>query len=288
MAVIRSLVAEHGGRWTESTIAVLGEGCDHISYLVDDGLVVRFAKDEASPDQVEAEMQLLRLVAEVAPLPVPAPVAAAPQEGCLAYELLPGTPLLEIAPDRRSQRWRAIAEPLGRLLGALHAVRDERFAELVDIDDLPPEEWLREAVDHWATVGSTIPRRHHAAVKAFLGAPPPVACDRPVFSHNDLGIEHVLVDPATLEVTGVIDWSDAALVDPAYDFGLLLRDLGAAALDAVLAAYDVPGTDEAVLRARALFHARCALLEDLAFGLAEDRALYVDKSLAALPWLFPG
>jgi aminoglycoside phosphotransferase (APT) family kinase protein len=35
-----------------------------------------------------------------------------------------------------------------------------------------------------------------------------------VLSHNDLGIEHVLVDPATLEVTGVVDWSDAAIVDP--------------------------------------------------------------------------
>jgi aminoglycoside phosphotransferase (APT) family kinase protein len=34
--------------------------------------------------------------------------------------------------------------------------------------------------------------------------------------------------------TGIIDWSDAALADPAYDFGLLCRDLGAAALDLAL------------------------------------------------------
>jgi aminoglycoside phosphotransferase (APT) family kinase protein len=43
----------------------------------------------------------------------------------------------------------------------------------------------------------------------------------PVFSHNDLGIEHVLIDPGTWTVTGIIDWSDAAIVDPAIDFGLL-------------------------------------------------------------------
>jgi len=30
-------------------------------------------------------------------------------------------------------------------------------------------------------------------------------------------------------VTGIIDWSDAAIVDPAHDFGLLHRDLGPAA-----------------------------------------------------------
>ncbi len=56
----------------------------------------------------------------------------------------------------------------------------------------------------------------------------------------------MLVDPDTWEVTGIIDWSDAAIVDPAYDFGLLYRDLGP--------------------RAR--------------------RRAYVDKSLAALEWLF--
>jgi hypothetical protein len=35
------------------------------------------------------------------------------------------------------------------------------------------------------------------------------------------GIEHVLVDQDTFAVTGVLDWTDAALVDPAYDFGPL-------------------------------------------------------------------
>ena len=47
----------------------------------------------------------------------------------------------------------------------------------------------------------------------------------------------------------MIDWSDAALVDAARAFGLVLRDLGPAALDIALAAYR-PG-DEARLWERA-------------------------------------
>ena len=94
----------------------------------------------------------------------------------------------------------------------------------------------------------------------------------------------MLVDAATGAVTGVVDWSDAAIADPAYDFGLLLRDLGPEALDAAVGGY---GFDPAGLRERAAFYARCAVLEDLAYGLESGRDAYVDKSLAGLEWLFP-
>jgi 2-haloacid dehalogenase len=74
-------------------------------------------------------------------------------------------------------------------------------------------------------------------VEAFLTAPPPHRSGTLVFCHNDLGIEHILIAPATGTITGVIDWGDAALADPARDFGLLYRDLGPAALATALTAY---------------------------------------------------
>ncbi|MFJ8804401.1 hypothetical protein [Streptomyces sp. NPDC102487] len=38
-------------------------------------------------------------------------------------------------------------------------------------------------------------------------------------------------------MSGVLDWNDAAVVDPAYDFRLLHRDLGPAALRAAISSY---------------------------------------------------
>jgi aminoglycoside phosphotransferase (APT) family kinase protein len=105
-----------------------------------------------------------------------------------------------------------------------------------------------------------------------------------VLCHDDLGIEHVLAD-GDGAVTGVIDWSDAAVADPAGDLGRILRDLGPGALDAALAAL-APDDPEAVGE-RAVLRARCGALEDLAYGLGEGRPAYVDKVLVALPWLFP-
>jgi aminoglycoside phosphotransferase (APT) family kinase protein len=108
-----------------------------------------------------------------------------------------------------------------------------------------------------------------------------------VFSHNDLGIQHVLVDPDTCAITGIIDWTDAAIADPAYDFGLLLRDLGRAGLEAALGSYRRQISDRESLRQRALFYARCSVFEDLAYGLDRHDASFVDNSLAAIEWLFP-
>ncbi|MFF2101185.1 hypothetical protein [Streptomyces sp. NPDC058202] len=38
-------------------------------------------------------------------------------------------------------------------------------------------------------------------------------------------------------MSGVLDWNDAAVVDPAYDFRLLHRDLGPVALCAAISSY---------------------------------------------------
>ncbi|MFL5958150.1 MAG: phosphotransferase [Solirubrobacterales bacterium] len=186
-----------------------------------------------------------------------------------------------MAPAARAAQASSVEGAVRGLLRALHAVPLGRARELVDIDAFPPGEWLREATQHYARISHSIPSGHRPAVEAFLEAAPPPAPDALALTHNDLGIEHVLVEPQTLQVTGVIDWADAAIADPARDVALLYRDLGPAALDAC-----APGADEALL-GRARFHARCGLLEDLAYGLEDDHRPYVDKSLLGLAWLFP-
>jgi aminoglycoside phosphotransferase (APT) family kinase protein len=160
------------------------------------------------------------------------------------------------------------------------------MADLVDQDSQPLDQCRCEAADLYREVADTVPVAHRRPVETFLAAPPPDDGYTPVFSHNDLGIEHVLVDPATGAVTGIIDWSDAALTDPAYDVGLLHRDLGPAAAAAVMRSLHTPA-DSAALAERAIFYASCSVLEDLAYGIETGQEKYIGNSLAALDWLFP-
>ena len=173
-----------------------------------------------------------------------------------------------------------VAARLGQLLAVLHAVPPERVADFAEVDDTPPAEWLADAAQLWPAVSGHVPTAYHPAVETFLAAPPPAPASTLVFSHQDLGIEHVLVGPDPGTVTGVIDWSDAAIGDPARDFGLILRDLGADALAAALR------RDDPELVRRSEFYARCGLITDLAYGVGTGWSEYADKSLTGLTWLF--
>ena len=290
IADISNVVGMHMPGYQIGSVRQAGEGLDNLAYEVNGELIVRFSK-EPDPARRTAllnhEARLLAALAGVSPLPVPEPAFTAAEQGYLAYFKIPGVPLLDIPRHQRSDHGTSIAVRLGELLTALHAVPADRWADLADADDQPLAEWRREAAEIYSTVAAQVPTAHRRPVGAFLDAPPPHDGYTPAFSHNDLGIEHVLIDPAAWTVTGIIDWSDAAIVDPAYDFGLLYRDLGPAALRVAIGRYRTDANDVAALSERAVFYARCSVLEDLEYGIKTGRDKYVDKCLAAMEWLFP-
>jgi aminoglycoside phosphotransferase (APT) family kinase protein len=286
---IREAVSALLPGYSIDTVERLGSGTDHVAYEVNGELIVRFAKEadlERRAELMRREHELLAAVAQVSPLPVPEPVPTDPELGCLAYLKIQGTPLLHAPGPERLEHAESIATTLGDFLTAIHAISGERIPDLVPSDDQSMREWKLEAAALYATVSERIPLANRGPIEAFLRARPPQERHSMAFSHNDLGIEHVLVDPATWTVTGVIDWSDAAFVDPACDFGLLYRDLGPAALEAALRSYRNEAEQVGALRERAVFYARCSVFEDLAYGVERDLTPYTDKSLAALEWLF--
>jgi aminoglycoside phosphotransferase (APT) family kinase protein len=243
-------------------MSYLGEGLDHVVHETGDGLIVRCPK-QPDPEALGREVRILAAVGRVSPLPVPKPVGDS--SVCLVYPKLPGVPLIAARPSKLD----GIVARLMSFLEIVHGLE----VDAAEPDEAPLDEWLEEAVQTHEALAEHIPAAHREAVASFLRTPPPPEPAEVAFCHNDFGIEHILVDGET--VTGVIDWTDAALTDPARDYGKLYRDLGPIALP------------PEHLRDRAVFYARCGALEDLAFGLSTGESVYTDKSLASLRWLFP-
>ncbi|GAB3830421.1 hypothetical protein GCM10028799_57630 [Kribbella italica] len=261
---------------TIRTVTQLGAGLDNIAYEVNRELVVRIARE---PDSVRREGALLARVGEMSPLPVPEPLFVLAEDNCLGYRKVSGTPLIQLPIVDRAPYAASVGSELGRFLTVPQTSGTDRWDGLVSIDDEPPADWRDQAAEHFAEVAEVLTPGPQRRIESFLRAPLPSQAQELAFSHNDLGIEHVLVAPGTGKVTGVIDWSDAAVCDPARDFGLILRDLGPAALDVALGQHPTGGR----LRDRARFYAGCSLLEDLHYGLETDRPLYVHKSLNQEP-----
>jgi aminoglycoside phosphotransferase (APT) family kinase protein len=257
-----------------SAIRVLGAGTDHVAVAVDDTFVLRrAAAGDTTADRVERERRLLSLVARVSPVAVPEVVAHDPGSGWTAMRLVPGTSLLDTPADDP----RALADELATFLERVHGLPIDAVDELVDADPYPLTAFRADAAEALPAVADAIAPRERPLVERFLAADPPDDATDVRFCHNDLGAEHILAVGG--RITGVIDWSDAALTDPARDLGRLRRDLGPDPFARIIDR--VAGTDDE-LRRRAVFHSRCALLEDLAFGLDTGDHRYVRASLAHL------
>lgn len=281
---LRALLAELLPQLTVHSLTRLAACSDHVVFEVNGDLILRIRRgddaDAADPSSSEREAALLRVIADLSPLPVPIPVAADTDWGAIIYRKLPGTPLAELPAGNP----RAAAAGLAALIDALHHAPAGRLADLARVDAYPMEAWHADAQRDYEAVADRLLPAARARVELFLAGAPPAPFAGAVFCHNDLGAEHLLVDPDSGEITGVIDWSDAALADPARDVARILRDFGPRMFETVLA-HDAAAWDPAA-RERAIFYARCALLEDLAYGLHGGARRYADAALAHLSWTF--
>ena len=222
---VRAALTRHLPSLAIRSIAPLGEGMDNVAVAVNGEIVVRVSKVGDAIERggtVRREAALLTAVGEVSPLPIPAPLFVDVDAGILAYPMLPGRPLMDgpiAAPER-------LAEPLGACLARLHAIPIETARGLVEMGAYPLTSWRDDAERNHARVAAMLPPAARRIVEAFLARAVPDEPTAVALSHYDLGAEHILVDDATGAITGIIDWSDAALVDPMVDLALIYRDLG--------------------------------------------------------------
>lgn len=279
----------------------LGAGTDHRAWQVDtdDGTwVIRRPLSDAAPvggPGIEARLTQavraagIRWAPEIRTLdPLPGQPA-----GVTAHRFVPGRSLLDVLASRPVAERELVR--LGRLLGEF--VRDVGHLAPDGLDlplDAPDSTaWLASTATALETAAASLDREVAQAVERFLAAPPPSFPARAGWTvvHHDLGAEHVLVDGA-LGVTGIIDWSDAAVGDPAHDLGCVLRDLGEAAFRAAAVAWATPAASPSPAHARwtplpvrARWYARCLVIEDLAFD-REHRPHVVDHAIRRVRDLF--
>ncbi|MBC7290382.1 MAG: phosphotransferase [Actinotalea sp.] len=184
-----------------------------------------------------------------------------------------------------------LAGAVGRFLRALHApdLRDDvlRRARQVGVE-LPvdpnrrgePAAYRDRAVDRLRRLQEQGVDVDLPALIATLDLAVDVGprTGEPVLLHGDLHLRHLLVD-ARGAASGVIDWGDTGLGDPAVDLMIGYAAFVGESREAFLAAYGPlqQGTAE---RARALAVHVCAALLDSV--LADDAAALADEVIAAL------
>jgi hygromycin-B 7''-O-kinase len=250
---------ERAGLPVPSLITIAGEVGTYPTLLTDTGLVVKlFGERYFGPESFAAERDAYRCL-DRHPLPVPRLVAA----GCLfsdgdgwPWPYLVATRIdgVSYASQRASlglERRLAVAGQLGDFLRQLHHL------------PLRGEDAMRPAWDRFLAL-LTRRRRDAPADYRRWGILPAYLCDdlerwlpdpltlvdtgrSPRFLHGDIHDHHVLLDPATHRLGGVIDFTDVLAGDPRYDlvalhFGTFRADK--ALLAACLDSYGWPARDD--------------------------------------------
>ncbi len=173
--------------------------------------------------------------------------------GLLVTSRLPGERLDLLLPVLTDDQRAVVGARLGTLIGRLGHLAQPR-AGLFSDRGLAPQELPEHLRDLPAWL-----RWHAGQLGAELADQlGPVVEDaqdlldeqrRTCLVHGDLNPKNLLVDPATLEVTGLVDWEFAHAGSPYADLGNLLRfDREPVFADAVLAAYRafMPSTPDPV------------------------------------------
>ncbi len=209
-------------RWRE-------EGWTNRVLVANDRWVFRFPRAGRHGAALEREARVLRFLAPRLSAPVPLPMALGTRARhwpMMVYRKLPGRPLSDLGPLPTRDR-ATLGRFLLRLLDELSGLSTPSLKRL-DVWPNGARSWARSIHDlerrYARSAERTTPARVHArlmdsfdAYYADLRA----ARFRPVATHRDLSADHLLWSEELARPTGVIDWEDVCVGDPAFDLTAL-------------------------------------------------------------------
>jgi aminoglycoside 2''-phosphotransferase len=266
---------------TIRSLARLGEGDFCVAWLLNGRDVVRVPKHDRAARALAREACLLAAIGDALPVAVPQPETIECADGFVfaVHECLSGLELTRGLWRSRPEPIRGeIARTVGRLLDALHRL-DPAIGASCGLDVIDHRADALSLRGRLAGVaGSSVPGPLREALDGRLGryaAGGPEWSYEPRLLHADVSPGHVLVDADDGRVTGVIDWGDAAIGDPARDFIFLYEDWGVDFLELALDAYPEEPKERVRPRVHVLW-----LIDQLAWTL-DAAAAGRDADLAA-------
>ena len=281
------IVAEHVPDLKARRVVPIHEGWDSVVFEVNNEYIFRFARRADVVDQHEMELRLLPLLSRRLSTAVPEPeFIGRSDDGRLeffGYRKVPGRPLLEVASS--VERAAALATECATFLSELHSV-SVKEASATGVKNMDAEGWrkdlegFRERIrrDAFAHLNAATQRQVDDTWEAFLSAEENFQFSS-VLIHGDLSPEaHILCEAD--RISGVIDWGDACVGDPALDFTGIFHACGRSFTERVVA--DYAGEVGGSFFRRISFYRWLIPFHEIEFALATNSKDHLDRGLSAL------
>jgi aminoglycoside phosphotransferase (APT) family kinase protein len=271
-------------------LTVVGEGWDNVAFGVKRSYVFRFPRRKIAVKLLETETAVLPWLAPQLPLPIPTPIFIGGPSADYPYPFagycfLPG--ITACRADLADAQRTALAEPLALFLRAVHSADSARARELGAAGDAfdrlnvsrlaaPTRARIESLADRGIITADVATR----LIEVLNATPTDIPPRTETLVHGDLYARHLLVSPHPSRLlTGIIDWGDLHLGDPALDLSIVFTFLPPKARDAFWSTYGQ--ADERGL-ALARFRAVCGMSWIVHYAAETREADLLRESLWAL------
>ncbi len=236
-------------------------GWENYVLEVNHELIFRFPRRREGVTQLQLELKLLPIVARVSSIRVPE-VEWIWQGGrglrriFVGYRKILGMHMTSDLVDASEDS--PMVLELSDFLNEIHSLPITRLRKL-GVPYVTQAEWTRNngrllhkiTLEVQPLLNQKARRRLSSILNDFRNYRDSVRFE-PVFRHCDLNGANILCDPSAKRITGIIDWGDASIGDPAYDFSGLLYEYGTKFLDALLSHYSLGNKSD--FRKRIIFY----------------------------------
>lgn len=246
--------------------------------MVNEALAFRFAKNDYAQQALANETRILSLIRPHITLALPDPFHVS--RDLMAYPLLPGEALTrQVVEALEEAEQQAVADQLATFLRQLHTTACDqtmpvtvapcRYADQMRLYARVKEKVYPLLQKHQIAWAETL--------YASVLADPTTFEYTPQLIHGDLACYHLLFDPPTQRLTGIIDFGVAGLGDPALDLGCLLQYYGMGFINRLYKAYPAAQA----LAKRAHFYAQAGEMVWVLNGLESGETFWFAAHIGA-------
>lgn len=217
------------------TLVDIGQNNDVL--IVNGSLVFRFPKYKKGIEQLRKETKILKYIRDFISIQIPNPTYNSLEklevgEVFTGYELIQGVPLWKdnIIEIKNNETLKSLAMKLVQFLIELHAIPKDCISSSFELDyNHPIEEMSKLYQEIKSNLFPFIKKESQKEItqsfNTFLESDAVNNLDVTLI-HGDFGASNIIWLPESKEISGIIDFGNVRLGDPAYDFAGILSSYG--------------------------------------------------------------